>query len=222
MRFIDISKILVITAIPLLIFLLAANFTAFDKSFYQRKFSEYKVNENVEGAQYLHEKVMDFIQGKSNELPNEFNEREKRHLFDVKNIVRTSTIVLYILIVIFILLLAISAFVLKVNNHIINFVGKVLIFGGILTIILATILFFLIISGFSAAFESFHKLFFEKDTYLFDPANEMIVNLYPEQLFKELGIRVSKGVMLSSALVILLGIILIFKPKSKKNKNRGK
>ena len=152
MKFIDISKIFIITVIPLLIFLLAANFIAFDKSFYQRKFSEYKVNENVEGAQDLHEKVMDFIQGKSNELPNEFNEREKQHLLDVKGIIKISSIALYVFIAIFIILLVASAFILKVNNYIINFVGKVLVFGGVLTIALATILFFLISSNFSAAF----------------------------------------------------------------------
>ncbi len=222
MRFINISKILIITAIPLLIFLLAANFIAFDKSFYQRKFSEYKVNENVEGAQYLHEQVISFIQGKSSGLPNGFNERERQHLLDVKGIIKISSIALYIFIAVFIILLVASAFILKVNNYIINFVGKVLLFGGILTIMLAAILFFMISFGFSATFESFHKLFFEKGTYVFDPANEMIVNLYPEQLFMDLGLKISKRVILASALVILLGIILIFMSKSKKNKNRGK
>ena len=222
MKFIDISKIFIITVIPLLIFLLAADFIAFDKSFYQRKFSEYKVNENVEGAQYLHEKVMDFIQGKSNGLPNEFNEREKQHLLDVKGIIKISSIALYVFIAIFIILLVASAFILKVNNYIINFVGKVLVFGGVLTIALATILFFLISSNFSAAFESFHQLFFEKNTYLFDPANEMIVNLYQEQLFMDLGLKISKWAIAASAVIILFGAFLLFKPKSKKNKKRKK
>ncbi len=216
MKFVAISKFLLILILPFLIFLIALNFVSFDMSFYEKKFSEYKVQQEVPEASSLNEKIIDFITGKNNELPNEFNEREKQHLWDVRKIVSASTIALYAFIALFILLLVISAFILKVNSYILNFVGKVLVFGGFLTVILAMILFFLINSDFSATFESFHRLFFEKGTYVFDPAKEMIVRLYPEQIFTDLGINVSKGVIIASATLILLGALLVF--KSKKNK----
>ncbi len=216
MKFLTISRFLLILILPFTLFLLVLHFVGFNSSFYSQKFSEY----NVKNISSLHEKVISFITGKINELPDEFNEKEKQHLFDVRNAATISTIVLYILVFLFISLLIASILTLKVNNLITNFIGKILVFGGVLAIALAAILFFFINSDFSSTFESFHKLFFEKGTYVFDPAKEIIVRLYPEQLFMDLGIKISKWVILASFILILLGAFLIFKPKSKKNKNK--
>lgn len=211
-----ISKFLLILILPFLLFLAILNVVGFDSLFYKEKFLEYNVQQNVPEAIPLHEKVINFIKGKNDELPNDFSEREKQHLWDVRKLVRISNILLYIFVILFVLLLMGSAFVLKVNNFIINFVGKVLIFGGFLTIILAITLFFFINSDFSASFESFHKMFFQKGTYSFDPAKEMIVKLYPEQLFMDLGIKISKWVVISAFVIMLLGILLLLKSKKQK------
>ena len=220
MKFITISKLLMVVILPFLLFIAAFNFYGFDAEFYKEKFSEYEVQNDVPNAVSLNEKIINFITGKNNDVPNEFNDREKQHLRDVRKVVGISTIVLYVFIILFVALLIVSALILKMNNHIINFVGKVLVFGGFLTIILAGLLFFFISSDFSAAFESFHTLLFKKETYVFDPAKEMIVRLYPERIFMDLGIGISKGVIISSTAIILLGLFLLFKSKSKKNKKR--
>ena len=220
MKFLTIIKVLLIFILPFLLFLLVFNFYGFNNIVYQEKFSEYKVQQYVPGAFSLHENVINFIEGKNDALPDAFNDREKQHLWDVRKVVNISTILLYFLIILFIILLVVSALILKVNNYIINFVGKVLVFGGFLTILLAAVLFFFISSDFSTTFESFHSLLFDKGTYAFDPAKELLVRLYPEQLFMDLGIGISKGVLATSALLILLGAFLIL--KSKKNKNRSK
>ncbi|MDP3765282.1 MAG: DUF1461 domain-containing protein [Nanoarchaeota archaeon] len=218
MKFLTLSKVLMILILPFLLFLLVLNFVGFDNRFYQEKFSEYEIQQNVPEAVPLHEKVINFITGKNDKPPQEFNEREKQHLFDVRKAVRISTILLYILIILFVLLLIVSSFILKVNNYITSFVGKVLVFGGFLTVIMAVSLFLLINSDFSKTFESFHRLLFEKGTYTFDPAKEMIVKLYPEKLFMDLGLKISKWIILASAIVVLSGAFLILKSKSKKNK----
>ena len=222
MRFLTILKFLMILILPFLLFLLVLNFVRFDNQFYQEKFSEYEVQLDVPEAVPLLEKVINFVAGKNDKPPQEFTEREKQHLFDVRKTVRISTILLYILIILFVLLLIASSFILKVNNYITNFVGKVLVFGGFLTVMMATALFLLLNSDFSRAFESFHGLLFEKGTYTFDPAKEMIVRLYPEQLFMDLGLKISKLVVLASASIALLGAFLILKSKSKKNKKSNK
>lgn len=210
MRFLTISKLLLILILPFLLFLLAMNFVGFDKLFYQQKFTEYEVQQNVPQAALMHEKVINFIKGKNNELPNKFNEREKQHLLDVRNVIRLSKSLLYTLIFVFIMLLTSSAFILKVNNKIVNFVGKMLIYGGFLTIFLALILFIFINTNFSSTFELFHSLLFKPGTYTFDPAEEMLVNLYPEQIFMDLGLRISKLVIITSVILIILGVFLLF------------
>ena len=222
MRFIAISKFLMIFILPFILVLGVAEFTIFDDKFFQREFSEFGVQKDVPQAVSLHEKVINFLKGRTNELPEDFNEREKQHLLDVRNVIRILTALLYIFVILFASLFVTSARILKANSLITNFIGKVLVFGGFLAIVFTAILFFLISSDFSTTFESFHKIFFEKGTYLFDPAKEIIVRLYPEELFMDLALKISKGVVLASVIVVMLGLFLRFKPKNKKNKNRGK
>lgn len=213
MKWISLSKFLLVLIIPLLLFLLILNAVGFDSSFYRQKFSEYGVESKVPNAGSLHQEIMDFIKGDADRLPNEFNEREKQHLWDVRNLVGFGTIAMYILIILFIGLLVLSTMTLKVNTYVNKFVGKILLFGGLLTLFLAGIIFLFIISDFDASFESFHKAFFAPGTYSFDAGREMIVNLYPEQLFMDLGIRISKWAIISAVLVILLGAYFIFRSK---------
>ena len=216
MGFATISKLLMILILPFLIFLLVLNLIGFDRQFYQQKFFQYGVGKNISSAASLHSGVVDFIKGKANELPSEFGERERQHLLDVRKVINISTIVLYALIILFTLLLIMSIFTLKINNLITNFVGKILVFGGFLTLALAAILFLLINLDFPLTFESFHGLLFEKGTYVFDPAKEMLVKLYPEQVFMDLGIRISKLTLIGSAIIILTGTLLLIKSKKQK------
>ena len=215
MRLIIISKILLIISLPILILLLSADFAAFNNLFYQEKFSEYGVHKEVPQADLLHQRVIGFLKGTSNELPPDFNERERQHLFDVRKIVNVSTILLYILSALFVILLIASALMLKINHLILKFIGKVLLFGGILAMILAAALLFFINSDFSDSFESFHNMLFQKGTYTFDPSKEIIVRLYPEQLFMDFGIRISEFVVIGSAVVILTGALFLLPYKKR-------
>ncbi|MBI2655556.1 DUF1461 domain-containing protein [Candidatus Woesearchaeota archaeon] len=213
MKLISFAKFLLVLIIPLMLFLIVLNITGFDDLFYKEKFDEYNVEENVPKADSLHQKVMGFIKGDSNDLPSEFNEKEKQHLRDVRKLIGFGTVVMYILVILFIGLLAFSAFTLKASTYINKFVGKVLLFGGLLTLGLALLVFVLISADFDSSFESFHKMLFEYGTYSFDASKEMIVNLYPEQLFMDLGIRISKHIIITSSLIALAGVFLLFKSK---------
>lgn len=215
MKFLTFAKTLLILILPVLLFLLIANFTGFNLSFYKEKFLQYDVEKNVPEAGLLHEKVIDFITGNSNQAPSNFDEKEKQHLWDVRNTIKYGKILLYFLVVLFIVLLLLSAFIIKANNIITNFVGKIFLYGGILTIVIAAFLFLLINFGFSSTFEAFHQAFFRPGTYVFD-AKEKIVNIYPEQLFMDLGLRISKWVVVSALIIILIGLFLVV--RSKKNK----
>jgi len=219
MEFLKVFKFSMIVILPFLAFLLVFDYAAFDINFYREKFAEYKVYDAVPQADTLNANVIDFITGKKDNLPENFNERERQHLSDVRKAIGISGIVLYASVFLFVFLLAGSALILKNKDYLIKFVGKVFVFGGFFTLAIAGLLFFSIISDFSSAFESFHQLFFEKGTYLFDPSSEMIVRLYPEQVFMDLGLDIAKGVVFSSAGLILLGALMISIAKNKKNKN---
>ena len=217
MRFTTYAAIFLTLILPLLIFLSVLEYAAFDNKFYEEKFSEYNVGHKVPRVNFIHLKIMDFVGGKSDSPPEELNDRERLHLEDVKRLKSAATIALYFLIACFALLLLSSAFILKVNSYLLSFVGKIMVFGGVLTIIFAVVLLLLINSDFSAAFDSFHRLFFNEGTYTFDPATEMLVRIYPEELFRDLGLMISKGVVISSLALVSLGSLLLIKPKLRKN-----
>ena len=216
MKFVNFAKIFLILIVPVLIFLIVFNFASFSDSFFKNEFSKYGVNNKFINADLLHQKVTDFIEGKSNELPSEFNAREKAHLADVRKVISSLTITLYIMIALFIILLIVSAFTLKVNSSIINFTGKILMWGGILTVAIAALLFLSLQFDFGATFESMHRMFFQSGTYMFDPAKEAIVNLYPEQLFMDLGIKISVWTLIIAVLTIIIGFYLIIRTKNQK------
>ncbi|HLC60851.1 MAG TPA: DUF1461 domain-containing protein [Candidatus Nanoarchaeia archaeon] len=216
MKFINFLKVFLILILPFLIFLLVFNFASLSDSFFTKKFSEYGVNNKFPDAGAMHQKVINFIEGKSDELPSDFNDREKQHLLDVKKVISALTITLYIMVGLFLLLLVISAFTLKFNSYIINFVGRVMVWGGVLTVALAALLFLFITFDFGSTFESMHQMFFQKGTYMFDPAKEAMVNLYPEQLFMDLGIRISAWIIISAILIILIGLYLVLRTKNQK------
>lgn len=209
-------KLSTIFLLPILIFLLAGGFLAFNESFYKKEFAKYWVYDNVQNATLLHFQVLSFVQGKSAELPMQFNEREKQHLLDVRNVISASKILAYVLVILLVLLLYFSAFALKDKNKIMNFLGKSLFFGGLATVAAAGMLFLLISLNFLPTFESFHMLFFKSGTYAFDPSSELIVNLYPEGLFMDLGIRISAGAAVISLVIVMLGTYLMLRHKAKR------
>lgn len=218
MKFAKISKFLLITITPLLLFFLVLNFVGFDKAFFNEKFSEYGVQQNVPQANSLNENVLKFVTGESDELPDEFKEREKRHLHDVRSLLRLSSLTLYALIMLNIVLLAYSVLMLNERIIINDFIGKIMLFGGLFTILLSAILFLFISLDFIRTFDFFHRLLFDNGTYVFNPAEEIIVNLYPEQLFMDLGLRIIKLAILVSIALMLAGLMLMLKLKIKKNK----
>ena len=220
MNLLKLSRFLLILILPVLIFLGAAKFAAFDGSYYEKKFLEYGLYEGIPQLSSIHNRVIDFIKGKNNELPDAFNEREKQHLADVRGVVRELSNFLYFLIVLFLVLSITSIYKLKNKKRIINFLGGALFYSGLLTITVSVILFLLIIFDFAAAFESFHMMFFEKGSYIFDPSKEMLVRIYPEDLFMDLGLRIMKFVLLISLIIAFTGKSLI--TKNKKNKNKSK
>ena len=193
------SKILLVLTIPFLVFLASANLIAFDKAYYQSRMHEYGIN--VPEAGSLNEKTIDFVSGKNGELPNAYNEGEKQHLNDVRDVVKKLRLALYFFMLLLMSLLLTSAFILKFGNGLANFIGKALAYGGFLAIGLAAVLLILINFNFSSAFDSFHSIFFEKGTYAFDPANEIIVSLYPAQLYIDIGLRICKWVLIISAII---------------------
>ena len=209
MRLVVIVKFLLIAVLPFIIFLCAAHLSIFDLSFYNREFLQYGVQNEVQDVFSINEKVIKYIGGKSSELPAVFNGRETQHLYEVREIIKKSRLSLYLIIVSFTALLAYSSFLLKGNGSFIDYTGNMLVYGGLFTLFFSAAIFLLIISNFSGFFDAFHESLFRKGTYLFDPSREIIVRIYPEQLFEDMGNKISATAVEISLMSYIAGMLLL-------------
>ena len=57
---------------------------------------------------------------------------------------------------------------------------------------------------FDATFDVFHRIFFASGSYTFDPVNERLVQLFPEQFWSETAIALA-FVILGLSLLVLFG-----------------
>ena len=138
---ITILKLLLIFILPFLLFLLALNSFAFNGGFYKKEFSKLGIDKTVPNASLLHRQVIDFLKG-NGALPDDFNEREKSHLYDVKKLAKNSGLLMYFFIALLVLLIFVSARIIGNNKYSMNFIGEALLYGGILSIITSAALLF--------------------------------------------------------------------------------
>ena len=172
---------------------------SFDESQYDSLFQELGVYDQFgkAAARDANHAVVSYLKGETETVESDFfNGREKGHLQDVKGIFQWMKIVA-------VSFLALFAFALWLAKEKLKLAGTILFGGGIILLGILGILALALNLDFSGPFAAFHELFFPQGNYLFDPATENIVNLYPEQLFFALALRIS----LLSGIIALLFVL---------------
>lgn len=130
-----------------------------------------------------------------------FNERERLHLSDVRNLIIKTNYLLYFLIIGLILLMI--KFYRELPLIFITSFGLILVLIGI---------FYLI--GFSNLFYKFHLLAFNNDLWLLDPKTDNLVNIFPENFFLIALKKIITRAFFSSLALACSGLIFL---KIKKN-----
>ncbi len=211
-----IISILMVLTIPFIIYLYNFNSIAFDEDFYKKEFLENNVYDNLENY-YIENINNDFLNYLRNEKNNLlinndfFNEREKTHLLDVKNLIQTIFTIFYISIILFLLLFILLIILMDFNfKLIIKRLLIILTIGSFLTLLDAVL--FLILSNFnfSFVFDLFHETFFSFGTYTFDTAYEKIVILYPQNLFFDALSRIIIRTIITSVVILCISIIFFY------------
>jgi len=204
-KIIFILTVLLVLEIPVLLYLLNFRFIAFDKSFYKEEFLKYGVysrfpDHNIDD---INSNLLSYLKGDA-ELETEFfSQREKNHLSDVKALIQFFIFLLYSSLIVFIILLTALIFISKQQIYSVY----VLIFGGILTLI-DTILFYILIRiNFSFIFSTFHKIFFEADSWLFT-ATDNLINLYPIGFFYDITAKIIINTLVSALLLVIIGLVI--------------
>ena len=143
------------------------------------------------------EHVFSFLDGKGN-LPAGFTESEVSHLQDVQQVIKKGNYVFYVLL----LMLTIT---LSYYKKEMEFIQKLLNYGGKTTLVTVLIILFTSFFFFDTVFTLFHFLFFPQGNWLF-PVNSMLIQTFPLDFF----VTISRNIFFLTLFWGILFILLIY------------
>jgi integral membrane protein (TIGR01906 family) len=201
--------ILLVLSLISLPFLITSYILIFNGHIYKSEFTKYNVYErysNISLDSYNKE-VLDYLKGKRQSMPSEIslNEREIRHMEDVRNLFSFFINLTKILIIMVIISITILFFT---SNNLLALIKKSLFYSSVISMIVMLPLITLVYFNFGAQFEIFHRLFFRPDSYLFS-AEDNIVNIYPEGLFQDIFTKAVIASFIAYILILLISILLL-------------
>lgn len=153
--------------------------------------------------------VMTTVNGVSREF---FNEREIAHMEDVRNLFLGGIMIRRICLAVAAICIG-SLFFMKVRLK--QVLPK--------CICISTGIFFAVICGLAAListdftkyFVIFHKIFFNNDLWLLDPATDLLINIVPEPFFVDTAARIAMVFGISMAVIFLISLLLMRKNQKK-------
>lgn len=195
--------------------------------FYEREYKKYQVadslNMTMDNIMDVTDQMMAYLIGNKAELSvitdvdgetqDFFNEQDRFHMGEVKDLflggLKIRNIMLVAVLLILILLAARKADMIKLLPRA-YFVT--LGITGVITIVLGG----LFASDFDKYFRIFHEIFFDNDQWMFDPATDYMIRMLPEGFFYDFVFRI--GGFFVGSLAVLGGVsaVCIFMEKCKK------
>lgn len=190
--------------------------------FYEKEYTRYHVTDSLgmrmEDVMAVTEYMMDYLIGREEELSivtdvdgkrqDFFNEQDRLHMADVRNLflgglkLRNICIVAAI-----VLILGLAAGKTDFKRLIPRAYFKaVLIFAALILCLGAACA-----VDFTACFTLFHKIFFTNDLWMFDPASDYMIRMLPEGFFLDMVIRI--GGMFIGMLAALWIVFALWKRK---------
>lgn len=221
----------VLGAVSFIIVLLVTSFQLVlyaDLSFYEKEYAKYNVleavNMEMKDVLYVTDEMMDYLIDKRADLVvvttvggeerEFFNDREKAHMADVKNLFMGGLMIRRIALALTVISIAIAV-ISKQNFKLI--IPRAFEIGTAIFSVLVLIFGILAYNNFSELFVQFHLLFFDNDLWILNPATDLMINILPEGFFFD----TVKAIVLVfiTLLVLMLGISIFADMKFRKNNN---
>ena len=195
--------------------------------FYEREYKKYQVadslNMTMDNIMDVTDQMMAYLIGNKAELSvitdvdgetqDFFNEQDRFHMGEVKDLflggLKIRNIMLVAVLLILILLAARKADMIKLLPRA-YFVT--LGITGVITIVLGG----LFASDFDKYFRIFHEIFFDNDQWMFDPATDYMIRMLPEGFFYDFVFRIGGFFVGSLAVLGVVSAACIFMEKCKK------
>lgn len=187
-------KLTILSSIVLFVIIFLSGFAQliFDEEFYLKEHE--KNNVPLRESTEMTDNLISYLQGKADLIF--FNEREREHLEDVKNLVFKGFIVHFSLIALFLVLL-----VFLYDKDFTKNLSKILTISSLIVIGFSVVS-FVLSKYFNYFFIKFHHIFFDNDLWLLDPETDMLILLLPEQFFVDFVFNVFLRI-LTMALIML-------------------
>ena len=209
--------------IAMLIILLISSFEIgaySDFGWYEKEYAKYNVLDDLEmemsDAMQVTKEMMSYLRGNRADLVVEtkvdgeerefFNDREKAHMVDVKNLfigglwLRRGAI----------LILAISFLVLiKTKADWKQLLPKsfLITIGSFVGITLAAGVLFM--TDFHRYFMIFHEIFFTNDLWLLDPDTDLLIRMLPEGFFLDMVKRIGLIFLILMVIVLVISVVIL-------------
>jgi len=148
------------------------------------------------------QKVIDFLEG--SELEADMMAEEKSHLEDVNRVMKVFEYIFYSLLLICTL---IAAYFTKKEN-----LGKLLLYGGIVTFSLVGVFLVLVFFKFDFLFDLFHRMLFLQGSWLFS-ADSFLIQTFPIGFFVAMVKKIVYLSLISASIFIGGGIYLRYAEK---------
>jgi len=186
-----------------------------DKTYYHDKFSELNVysNQKLNDSNLVNEtkNLLKYLEQGDGEIQtNFFNTKEKKHLIDVRDLFKLLFSLRRFL---FFFSIILTLFLIKLDPNKERFLKSIshyLIIGSLATIFLIGMISMSLVT-FESSFTKFHEVFFEEDTWLFDPATDNIINMFPQQFFYD----ITKDMFILSgeiaAIILAIGLLIYYR-----------
>lgn len=195
--------------------------------FYEREYKKYQVadslNMTMDNIMDVTDQMMAYLIGNKAELSvitdvdgetqDFFNEQDRFHMGEVKDLflggLKIRNIMLVAVLLILILLAARKADLIKLLPRA-YFVT--LGITGVITVVLGG----LFASDFDKYFRIFHEIFFDNDQWMFDPVTDYMIRMLPEGFFYDFVFRIGGFFVGSLAVLGVVSAVCIFIEKRKK------
>ena len=212
-----------LASIAMLIILLITSFEIgaySDFGWYEKEYAKYNVLDDLEmemsDVMHVTKEMMAYLRGSRDNLVVEttvdgeerefFNDREKAHMVDVKNLFigglwlrRGAVLVIGIAVLVLVLIKADWKRLLPKSF----LIGM----GSFIGITLAAGLLFM--SNFNKYFTIFHEIFFTNDLWLLDPDTDLLIRMLPEGFFLDMVIRIGSIFLILMAILLIISVSVL-------------
>lgn len=198
-------------------------------NYFRKEFEKYNVTQNIDmemdDIMYVMDELMDYLHGDRENLENIvtevngetrdfFTEREKTHMADCKVLFDGGFAIRKGAAVVFAALTLLLVFKKKFSLR------RFLKYAALFSVIIAAAAGILAIAAsidFNACFIVFHKLFFNNDLWILDPAEDLIINILVEPFFADMALKIALYCAAVLAVIVITGAGIYLSDKKRRN-----